>query len=95
MNKWLLFAGLFWVLVACQQNAVKNELKKPTSQQELTDSLILTLIYGKVEKSKEGCCMRSHNKFFSTVLSDSNFLRLIGKPLMHFKLNITSNILRR
>jgi hypothetical protein len=71
MNKWLLFAGLFWVLVACQQNAVKNELKKPISQQELTDSLILTLIYGKVEKSKEGCCMRSHNKFFSTVLSDS------------------------
>jgi len=69
--QWILSAGLFLGLVACQQNAIKQELNKPTSQQELTDSLILTLIYGRLEKSKEGCCMRSHNKFFSTVLSDS------------------------
>ncbi len=71
IKPWMLFAGLFLGLLAFPQNAMGKVLKKPTSQPELTDSLILTLIYGKVEKSKEGCCMRSHNKFFSTVYPDS------------------------
>lgn len=71
MCQWALFAVLFLGLVGCQQNVLDKELKKPTINQELTDSLILTLIYGRVEKSKEGCCMRSHNKFYSNVLSDS------------------------
>ncbi len=71
MYKWILFAGFFLGSFACQQNAIEKDLKKTTIQQELTDSLILTLIYGKIEKSKERCGMRSHNKFFSTVLSDS------------------------
>lgn len=70
MGQCILFIGLFWGLASCQQSDEK-ELKKTAIQQKLTDSLILTLIYGKVEKSKEGCCMRSHNKFFSTVLYDS------------------------
>lgn len=72
MHQYLLLAGFFIALLACQPNTIERNLKLPTVQQKLTDSLILTLIYGKVEKSKEGCCMRSHNKFFSTVLADSS-----------------------
>jgi hypothetical protein len=71
IKPWMLFAGLLLGLVALRQNAIRKELIKPTSHPELTDSLILTLIYRKVEKSKEGYGMRSHNKFFSTVYSDS------------------------
>lgn len=71
----ILFATVYCALAAGQPHAPKqgsnSPITKPAGQQNLTDSIILTLIYHKLEKADHDWDLRNHGKYYSPVSADS------------------------